>query len=97
MKESDIKPIAVGSMLTEAAVSIMALIAATSLLPLDYFQINVPVEKYRLSFQNFMKWVLQKLILTSSQPVSVKKLPGAPEVQFHWVLAWLISFHLSRE
>jgi carbon starvation protein len=45
MKESDIKPIAVGSMLTEGAVSIMALIAATSLLPLDYFQINVPVDK----------------------------------------------------
>ena len=45
MKESDIKPIAVGSMLVEGAVSIMALIAATSLLPLDYFQINVPVEK----------------------------------------------------
>jgi carbon starvation protein len=45
MKESDIKTIAVGSMLTEGAVSIMALIAATSLLPLDYFQINVPIEK----------------------------------------------------
>jgi carbon starvation protein len=47
MKESDIKPIAVGSMLVEGAVSIMALIAATSLLPLDYFQINVPVEKFQ--------------------------------------------------
>jgi carbon starvation protein len=45
MKEKDIKTIAVGSMLTEGAVSIMALIAATSLLPLDYFMINVPVEK----------------------------------------------------
>jgi carbon starvation protein len=45
MQESDIKTIAVGSMLVEGAVSIMALIAATSLLPLDYFQINVPVEK----------------------------------------------------
>jgi carbon starvation protein len=47
MKEADIKTIAVGSMLTEGAVSIMALIAATSLLPLDYFQINVPVEKFQ--------------------------------------------------
>jgi carbon starvation protein len=45
MKQADIKTIAVGSMLTEGAVSIMALIAATSLLPLDYFQINVPVDK----------------------------------------------------
>jgi carbon starvation protein len=47
MKESHIKTIAVGSMLTEGAVSIMALIAATSLLPLDYFQINVPVDKFQ--------------------------------------------------
>jgi carbon starvation protein len=45
MKTADIKPIAVGAMLTEGAVSIMALIAATSLLPLDYFQINVPADK----------------------------------------------------
>ena len=45
MKQSDIKPIAVGSMLVESTVSIMALIAATSLLPLDYFKINVPVNQ----------------------------------------------------
>jgi carbon starvation protein len=45
MKESHIKTIAVGAMLVEGAVSIMALIAATSLLPLDYFTINVPVDK----------------------------------------------------
>jgi carbon starvation protein len=45
MAESHIRPIAVGGMLTEGAVSIMALIAATSLLPLDYFRINVPVDK----------------------------------------------------
>lgn len=44
--ESDIKMIAVGSMLTEGIVSILALIAACSLLPLDYFQINVSPEKY---------------------------------------------------
>lgn len=47
MKQKDIRMIAAGSMLTEGAVSIMALIAATSLLPLDYFIINVPVEKLR--------------------------------------------------
>jgi len=47
MRESDMKTIAVGAMLTEGAVSIMALIAATSLLPLDYFQINIPVEKFQ--------------------------------------------------
>ena len=46
MRESHIRPIAVGSMLAEGLVSIMALIAAASLHPLDYFQINVPVEKF---------------------------------------------------
>ncbi len=45
MKESHIKAIAAGSMLTEGMVSILALIAASSLFPLDYFTINVPAEK----------------------------------------------------
>jgi carbon starvation protein len=45
MKEKDMRMIAAGAMLTEGAVSIMALIAATSLLPLDYFMINVPADK----------------------------------------------------
>jgi carbon starvation protein len=45
LKESHIKPIAVGAMLTEGVVSILALIAAASLFPLDYFMINVPPEK----------------------------------------------------
>lgn len=47
MKESHIRPIAVGSMLAEGMVSILALIAAASLFPLDYFQINVPPDKFR--------------------------------------------------
>jgi carbon starvation protein len=47
MRESEVKMIAVGSMLTEGVVSILALVAACSLLPLDYFQINVPVEKFQ--------------------------------------------------
>jgi carbon starvation protein len=45
-KESHIKSIAVGSMLAEGIVSILALIAASSLFPLDYFQINVSPEKF---------------------------------------------------
>jgi carbon starvation protein len=45
MKSSHVKFIAVGSMLSEGIVSILALIAASSLFPLDYFMINVPVEK----------------------------------------------------
>jgi carbon starvation protein len=46
MKESHIKFIAVGAMLSEGVVGVMALIAASSLFPLDYFQINVPIEKF---------------------------------------------------
>ena len=46
MSEAHIKPIAVGSMLVEGIVSVLALIAASSLLPLDYFIINVPAEKF---------------------------------------------------
>ncbi len=44
-ERKDIKFIAVGSMLIEGLVSILALIAAASLLPLDYFMINVSPEK----------------------------------------------------
>jgi carbon starvation protein len=46
MRESDIKAIAAGSMLIEGTVSILALIAASSMFPLDYFQINVSPEKF---------------------------------------------------
>jgi carbon starvation protein len=45
MKQSDMKSVAVGSMLVEGMVSVLALIAASSLFPLDYFMINVPVDK----------------------------------------------------
>ncbi len=45
MNEKDIRFIAVGSMLIEGLVSILALVAAASLLPLDYFMINVSPEK----------------------------------------------------
>jgi carbon starvation protein len=47
MNEKDIKFIAVGSMLIEGLVSILALIAAASLLPRDYFIINVSPEKFQ--------------------------------------------------
>ena len=40
MNERQILPIGYGAMLTEAFISMMALIAATSLHPSDYFAIN---------------------------------------------------------
>jgi len=46
--EKNIKFIAMGSMLSEGLVSILALIAACSLFPLDYFLINIPVDSFPL-------------------------------------------------
>jgi carbon starvation protein len=46
-KESDIRLISFGSMLTESFVSVMALIAATVMLPGDYFAINVPAAVFQ--------------------------------------------------
>ncbi|HVN48321.1 MAG TPA: carbon starvation protein A [Bacteroidota bacterium] len=47
MQESQIKFITVGAMLSEGIVSVLALIAACSLLPYDYFLINVPAAKFQ--------------------------------------------------
>ena len=93
MKESHIKTIAVGSMLTEGAVSIMALIAATSLLPLDYFQINVPVEKFQAILPQLHAMGFTESNLTSFLQVSVKRLPDEQVEQFHLVSVWHIFSH----
>lgn len=47
MSMKDVRFIAAGAMLSEGMVSILALVAATSLLPLDYFQINIPADKFQ--------------------------------------------------
>jgi len=46
-KESDIRPIGYGAMLIESAVGVLALIAACSLHPGDYFAINTPPAVYQ--------------------------------------------------
>lgn len=45
-KETHARPIGYGAMLAESIVGVMALIAASSMFPHDYFQINVPVAKF---------------------------------------------------
>lgn len=47
MKESDARPIAYGAMLIESFIGILALIAAASLFPGDYFAINISPEKFQ--------------------------------------------------
>jgi carbon starvation protein len=51
-KESDIRPVGYGAMLIEGVVGIMALIAAASMAPGDYFAINTPPAVYqKLTFE----------------------------------------------
>ena len=45
-KETHARPIGYGAMLCESIVGVMALIAASSMFPHDYFQINVPVQAF---------------------------------------------------
>jgi carbon starvation protein len=78
MKESHIKPIAVGSMLAEAMVSILALIAATSLFPLDYFQINVSPEKFTEILPQLHSLGFTQSNLTNLSAAVGEKIAGRP-------------------
>lgn len=68
--ESDIKFIGYGAMITEGFVALMALVAATVLMPADYFHITVPVEKFAAFAQQFPQWAV---------PVHLKELEGLVE------------------
>ena len=70
-KESHARPIGYGAMLAESIVGVMALIAATSMFPHDYFQINIPVAK----FAQFDA-MLQGMGFTTSNLVELTKAVG---------------------
>jgi carbon starvation protein len=78
MKETHIKQIAVGSMLAEAMVSILALIAATSLFPLDYFQINVSPEKFTQILPQLQAMGFHESNLTQLSSEVGEKIAGRP-------------------
>ncbi len=70
-KESHARPIGYGAMLAESIVGVMALIAATSMFPHDYFQINVPVAKFAQ-----IEATLQGMGFTASNLVELTKAVG---------------------
>ena len=45
-RETDARPIGYGAMLMESLVGVTALVAASSMIPADYFQINLPPEAF---------------------------------------------------
>lgn len=70
-KETHARPIGYGAMLAESIVGVMALIAASSMFPHDYFQINIPVAK----FAQFDA-LLQGMGFTSSNLIDLTKAVG---------------------
>jgi carbon starvation protein len=78
-KETHARAIGYGAMLCESIVGVMALIAASSMFPHDYFQINVPIDR----FAN-IEGVLQSMGFTESNlaalttAVGEERLAGRP-------------------
>lgn len=95
MKESHIKSIAAGSMLVEAMVSILALIAASSLFPLDYFAINVPAEKFATILPKLHQMGFIDTNLTQLSAEVGEKIAGRTGEPYRWVLVWLRFFRPS--
>jgi carbon starvation protein len=65
-KESDIRPIGYGAMLFEGIVGVMALIAATSLHPGDYFAINTSPAVFSAGCRWSTRWICSRPANSSS-------------------------------
>jgi carbon starvation protein len=80
-KESDIRPIGYGAMLIEGLVGVVALIAATSLHPGDYFAINVSPKV----FETLGIPIVNLHVLEQAVGETVTDGPAAP---FRWRSGW---------
>ncbi|MEI6898732.1 MAG: carbon starvation CstA family protein, partial [Bacteroidota bacterium] len=76
MKESHIRPIAVESMLSEEDASVLALIAASNLFPLDFCQINVSAEKFTQMLPQFQAMVFNTSHLAELSAQVGEKISG---------------------
>ncbi|MDD5135807.1 MAG: carbon starvation protein A [Candidatus Omnitrophica bacterium] len=97
-KESDIRMIGFGAMLTESFVSIMALIAATVLLPGDYFAINIPVDVFqKLGFHTTQLAGIEHMVgetlsgraggavsLAAGMSLILSSIPGMKSLMGYW-------------
>jgi carbon starvation protein len=88
-RETEARMVGYGSMLTEGFVALMALIAATTLMPADYFAINT-------SSSVFAKLGMKVVDLPALSQLVGMDVSNRPGGRFHWPSAWLIFLPACR-